>query len=76
MPFSICQTEPGPSITERVSGRTRACVTYASAPHHLTRHATTHRELRPRANPPNLDALHAVFVATHQVSAVDETLFA
>jgi hypothetical protein len=76
LPFSICRTEPGPSITGRVSGRTRACVTYASSPHHLTRHATTYRELPPRSNSTNLAALHTVFVATHQVSAVDETLCA
>ena len=51
LPLSICRTEPRPSITGRVSGRTRACVTYASSPHHLTRHATTYREL-PRKTPP------------------------
>lgn len=76
LPLSICRTEPRPSITGRVSGRTRACVTYASSPHHLTRHATTYRELPPRSNSTNLAALHTVFVATHQVSAVDETLCA
>ncbi len=76
LPLSICRTEPRPSITGRVGGRTRACVTYASSPHHLTRHATTYRELPPRSNSTNLAALHTVFVATHQVSAVDETLCA
>ena len=76
LPLSICRTEPRPSITGRVSGRTRACVTYASSPHHLTRHATTYRELPPRSHSTTLAALHTVFVATHQVSAVDETLCA
>ncbi len=76
LPLSICRTEPRPSITGRVSGRTRACVTYASSPLHLTRHATRYRELPPRSNSTNLAALQTVFVATPPVSAVDETLCA
>ncbi len=73
LPHSICRTEPRPTITGRVSGSTRACVTYASSPHHLPRHATTYRALPPSSNSPNLAALHTLIVAPPQVSAVPET---